>query len=723
MGSGISILGWRTWPRGGFSREATAPEAPNPPEETRPVEETEPVEETDPFEPATRDGDSILGRESGGHDRPTMRHGRVRPGGPTMRHARVASVASVSPAPAPGRRGGSLLALWLALAVGLPIIAVSYRVAVAHPASQAYYHIFWLGTLVAILPAVLLVLSTRVDHLTRQVALVAIAVVLTAPVVLLRLGGPYYHDEFPHVREVQAILETGRLLQPVSIVPIASSFPGLHSLSAALALVSGADAWVAGVVVVLTAHVLSLLGIYVLGRQSSGSDRVGAIAALVYALNPSYLFFDSQFAYESLAVCLFVWVVVFAAGMSGSMPRRDALIAAVGAFACVVTHHLTTLALLVVMILLAGARSAARRRRVPKGVATATWALTAATAGFAAFWVLVVARQTITYLGPYPQLALQELVNIASKSGSSRTLYAGTTAPAYERLAAFGTPVLLALAAAGAWVHAVARRTLTPTTTALYAFGMLYFVSVPLILTASGAEGARRSWAFSYLGLALLVAPWLTRILDRPRSAVSRRLVRIGVLAAVVVLLVGNVSAGLNVYYRFPGPVTYGVETRSTTAETLALARWLRRTAGPGARVVTDRITGLALGSTGAASLAVGSSGFPIWDLYTGTRPPSATLIEALRSSRYQYLVIDRRLAEVPIQGAYFDSAEPKWDKLPPFSAADLSKFDAWSWTPKVYESRNYSVYEFDFSQLGAPASTSSSTAAAGASPTPGATP
>ena len=116
--------------------------------------------------------------------------------------------------------------------------------------------------------------------------------------------------------------------------------------------------------------------------------------------------------------------------------------------------------------------------------------------------------------------------------------------------------------------------------------------------------------------------------------------------------------------------------------------------------MVTDRITGLSLGSTGAAGLAVGSAGFPIWDLYTSDGLPPASLVRQLRSSGYQYLVIDKRLAVYPIQGADFDSDEPQWTRLPAFTPAELSKFDSWSWTPKVYESQNYAVYQFDFSRL-----------------------
>lgn len=609
--------------------------------------------------------------------------------------------------------------LWLALVAGLTIVTASFRISVARPTAQTPFHVFWLGTLLAIVPAVLVCVAPATQRRVRLQALLIVGVVLSAPAILLRLNGPVYHDEFPHLREVQAILDTGHLFQPVSTVPIASSFPGLHSLSASLALVSGSGAWAAGIVAVLTAHLLTLLGVYVLSERLSGSERVGAIAAIIYGLNPSYMFFDTQFSYESLGVCLFVWAVVLAVAIGPDNAWRQATIATIVAAACVTTHHLTTLALLALLILLAVTRTVAWATGGSARVALATGALVAITIGLDALWILVVAPRTISYLTPYPRAAVQQLVNIATTSGSSRSLYAGTTVPIYEQVMAWATPLLVAMAAAGSWWHARTRKTLTASTLALYAFGMAYFLSVPLVLTASGAEGARRSWAFSYLGLAVLIAPWLARTLDHPMARRGRLLTATAFASALVVVLVGNVSAGLNAAYRFPGPVTYGVETRSTTAETLALANWLLRTQGPGAMVVTDRITGLALTSPGAAHLAIASADFPIYQLYTSPGQPPRKLIGQLRSAGYQYLVIDKRLAMVATQVPYFSGSEPDWPSRPPFTTAELSKFDGWGWTPKVYESTHYAVYRFDFSQLPTVSKTGSSITDA----TPGATP
>lgn len=590
--------------------------------------------------------------------------------------------------------------LWVGCTLGLALVAISFRLSMDDPETQTRYHVFWAGMLTAFLPALVVTLSDRPGSRIRRLSLLVVAVTLTTPSLLLRLDGPLYHDEFPHWREVQAILETGRAFQPVSIVPVLADFPGLHALAAVFVLVSGAGGWLVCVVVLVIAHLLTLLGVFVLGERLSGSERVGGVTAVVYALNPSYLYFDSQFAYESLAICFFVWALVFLADIAGPSPWRPALAAVMVALATVATHHLSTLALLAMMLLLTLARTIAWRRGQSRSVAAATAVVTLATATAALFWVLVVARGTLTYLAPYPKSAVEQLYSIANGSGRSRTLYAGTTVPSYEQVAAFAAPVLVGAAAVLAWWDAWRCRALTATATALNVFGMLYFVSIPLILTSAGAEGARRTWAFSFIGLAVLTAPWLAGVVDRLGSPVGRLSSWAGVLAATVVVLIGNVSAGLNPHYRFPGPATYGVETRTTTAESIALARWLRNTAGPNARVVSDRLTGLALTSVGAADLAVGSAGFPVWQLYIGRSAPPAALVQQLRTSRYQYLVIDRRLATSLIEVSYFNISEPDWKSRPPFTAADLNKFDTFPWTPKVYGSTHFAVYQFDFSAL-----------------------
>jgi hypothetical protein len=64
------------------------------------------------------------------------------------------------------------------------------------------------------------------------------------------------------------------------------------------------------------------------------------------------------------------------------------------------------------------------------------------------------------------------------------------------------------------------------------------------MLTAYGNEGARRSWAFTYVGLAVLIAPVIPYILSRVVRwhPAGRTAARGAVVALLCVVLVGNPS-------------------------------------------------------------------------------------------------------------------------------------------------------------------------------------
>jgi hypothetical protein len=223
---------------------------------------------------------------------------------------------------------------------------------------------------------------------------------------------------------------------------------------------------------------------------------------------------------------------------------------------------------------------------------------------------------------------------------------------------------------------------------------------VALILTPSGAEGARRSWAFSYLGIALVVAPLAIALLDRYASKAA-----VPLLAVFAVMLVGNTAAGMNPSYRFPGPPVYGSDTRALTPEVVAAANWLRTTQGRGLRIVTDRYSGLIFGSFGEQDPVTGSVTFPTYDIYLTQpgRPVSPALIGQLSTWRFGYLVVDRRMAiEVPEIQIYFETNEPiPHNGRPAFTLGQLTKFDRAPWTVKIYSSGNIAIYRFDFATLG----------------------
>ncbi|MGX6603078.1 hypothetical protein ACWKSP_13195 [Micromonosporaceae bacterium Da 78-11] len=616
-----------------------------------------------------------------------------------------------------------------AAAAGAALLVAADRAAELDRASR--FPLFWLGLLVFTLPAVFWASRRATDARLRVSVLAGYAVFTYLPKLLRNPVGPLYHDEFAHWRQSRGILTDGRLFEANPIVRVIGDFPGLHATVASFSALAGLSVWHAALLVLIVAHLLMVLGVAMLAEEIWGDRRIAAVAAVIYSLNSSFLFFDTQFGYESLALPLMVWTLVglLRAMRAGAVRSRSgwSALTLLLAFATISTHHLTALGLIAIMVIFS--LVAALRSLRSHAAASATWtawALTGAAAVLVAGWLIWVAPRTAGYLDPYLGRALDQFAGMAGDGGSGgRTLFSKSVTPWWERAAAFAAPVVALVAMAAAAYRMRRRRAGDPVARsaalAMLVLGAFYFPAALLILTPSGAEGARRSWAFSYLGIAVVVAPVVVRLLDRSARRLRQRgalLTGATLLAACMVMLVGNTAAGMNPSYRFPGPPVFGSDTRSSTPEVMAAASWLHETQGRRVRIVADRYSGLIFGSYGEANPATGSVTFPTFDLYLaqpGQAMPPA-LIRQLRDWKFRYLIVDRRMArQVPENKIYFETNEPiAHDDRPAFTIGQLTKFDDLPWTIKIYDSGDIAIYRFDFASLVQPAPGRDATARGG---------
>lgn len=669
-----------------------------------------------------------MGDDDGG-DRPARRgvalsgHAAPGPGRPGAR----------SPGARRRRRSAGVV---LAAAAGLPVVGLSYRLSAQGTSPQLYYVVFWAGLLLATLPATVLVITAGTRRRDRVLGLTLLALLTAAPKYLRNPTGPLYHDEYAHWREALDVLATGALRPPNAIIPIVADYPGTSALTVLVHALSGLDVWSSGLLLVLSAHVLGFAAVLVLARVHLRSPRAAAVAAVVYSLNSSVLYFDTQYAYESVTTPWFLWVLALTS-LAAREPRRHVRRGLVGAAvlvaaATVVTHHLTTLSLIGVLLLVclgqalhprllarSRRRSATRRSAgssdgdvpVPAGAAhpRVWYAVTAAVLALAALWVALVARATLGYLSPYAGSSVTQLTDIAAGDrGTGRRLLAASSQPLWERGLSGLAPLLVGLACL--WTVRLVWRSRTrwsADTLALMVFGLVYFPSVAFILAPMGAEGARRSWAFTYAGVALLVAIAVVhppRAPRRLRPVPARWWPRLGVLALAAVM-VGNVGAGLNDPYRFPGPFTWGSDTNSASAEARTVAEQLGITVGSvgsvgPVRAVADRYTGLALSAYGGVYVATPSSGFPAADLVQTDHDPMPDLVRQLVESRYDYLVVDTRMADAPaFNGDNYGEADPLAGQATP--RAFLTRLDAVPWASRVMSTDHLRVYRLDLARVG----------------------
>ncbi len=607
---------------------------------------------------------------------------------------------------APRRR--TVLAL---LAIGIVTIGISFRLAAEGMPAVLYYTVFWVGMLSALLPVAFQAVAATSARRDRLLAVTLFAVISGFPKFLRNPFAPSYHDEYAHYRAAIDVLDTGHLFVPNALIPIVQSFPGTSAVTAVLHLLSGLPVWISGVTIVHVLHAAGIVAVFFIVDGCLNSSRAGAIGAIVYAINPSAVYFSTQYAYESITINYFLWILALGVLAARTLDRRRRygllLTAIVLGMATIVTHHLTALfltaalvGLLVVALLWPSLRKwrTDDRPQLNPRPERQTWLVLLV--GFVltvAGWVTWAAPATIDYLRPYFGGSVVELNSIARDDGDTgRRLLADSVQPIWERAFTAAAPVLLGLIAlVVVWAIWRDRNRWYSTAVGLMAFGMIYFPAVLFILAPSGAEGARRSWGFTYVGIAVIAAFVLLRPSDRMSSRTRSWLAGVG----FVVLLIGNVGGGLNDPYRFPGPWRWGTDTRSASPEAKIVGEALAAQAGR-VRVVTDAYTSLQLAAYGGHDIAAPSLGFPAWELVQRDDDPSPELAQMLLTSQYNYLVVDVRMAEeAAFNGHNFGQHDPLLTL--PTPKKNLDRLNVVPWASLVITTEHLRVYRLDLQLIG----------------------
>ena len=595
----------------------------------------------------------------------------------------------------------------------------AYLIAQTTLSNTSEFAWFWVGMLLLELPIAVLIARRATPGTMRGALLTFYGIVSYAPKLLRNPASPIFHDEFAHWLETYKILSTGKLFQPNSIIPIIARYPGLHATTAALVHATGLTIWQAATLLLILFHVTLVLGVAALAQALGFDNRTASLAAILYALNSSFLYFDTQYAYESMAITLAVWTLVAFVRAIRSQPGEGrvawSVLTVVLSAGTVITHHLSAFTLVMIMLLVSLILSLPWLARGEDWIRTAAtaWGLTLVTTSLAGAWFYFVAPNTWSYLSPYMAEGFSELMQDVNGSGGVRQLFGASLSPWWEQKSAYLVTVFALFLAVGglllmrAWIRdgrlpQGSRRALL---SAFAVLGLLYFASTVFILSSAGAEGARRSWAFTWIGLSMLVGPAAVWLLDWTRRSMyrwTRVSFRSGLVVALAIALVGGTAAGLNASYRLPGPFLYGSDTRSVTPELLAASEWFSAWFGINNNIVTDRYTGLIFASYGLQNTASPSAGFPVYNLYLakpGTPIEPAFLLYDLSSSDYTYLIVDARMAyDTPELGVYFTPNDPssvqsRGTKSPFYGR--LNKFNTVQWAIKVFQSDNYSIYRF----------------------------
>ena len=639
---------------------------------------------------------------------------------------------------AQSRHWGWLPLLSLVSAVGLLLVAAADTL--SRSGAGRYELLFWVGLLMVIVPIAARLASLEPSRRERigLVLLVGLGFYLVKV-----MHSPYqftFADELVHAYNVDKILQTGALFGRNSILSVTTLYPGLETMTAALASLSGLSTFGAGLVIVGTGRLILVLALFFFFEEVSGSARLAGIATLLYAATANYVFWSVEFSYESIALPLAVLVLFVAARRAAA--RQSAhhlaltLIAVLGILTVVITHHLTSYflaaffivwsVLLLVMRLGTWARTSLRSvsggsrrwkilafvdrmtRLGPqpalaqrdseryRGLRTfsepAVLALIATLACYV--WLIGIASLTVGYLSPVIGGAVNSVIGAIAGEAHTRQLFQSATgylAPLWERLIGVSS-VLLLLMALPLGLRGIRRHFRGhPIVLMLLAAGLAYFAMLGARLVPAAWETANRASEFLFIGLSFVVACAVVELWNFQRAP---WLGRVTVLGCVAIIFMGGVIAGWPPLLRLSKTLQVTVGNVTIQPQGVAAAEWMRDALGQNHWVATDE-SNARLMLTHGKQMPLTSRYPDIVDLL-GTPDIPAWEVQLIQDWEIQYIAFDRRrISWDNMTGYYFDeasSASPTSPSL--FDPETYGKFDQTTNISRIFDSGNIIIYD-----------------------------
>ena len=593
----------------------------------------------------------------------------------------------------------------------------------ANGSMSLQFYIFWVGYFAVVLPVGWLLARRTTSDVDRGPLVLALAGWSVLPKMIRTGAQPLYFDEFSHLRLLEDLLRSGHPVAEPALLQIGSSFPGLEMITGGIVEVSGLYPWGAAMAVAAISHVAILAAIFILVSDITSSKRAGGLAALIYSLNPSWLFFDSQYAYETLAIPLLLWGLIFALRAIGGgtrAPKPSTTWTWVGlsftfSLSLVVTHHVTAVVNCVLLTAMAVVVSLRRGRAPASGPESpqvawllAVWALIVTTTRFVA-----IGHPLAVYLSPALNLSgqfrqLLSLLGIASAL-QGHTAFGNTGLPLFEVVCGFLLPpVLLAAYVWAIWGLLARRQELGSFIYVAALTGLAYFASLPLLTAAQFGEAVHRSWAFSYIGLAVVIGLAADRALRGELSfAFRRRQVswlrhfetrggRVAVTVMFVVAAIGGVAAATTSAYRFGGPVQYGEDAAADGTQTSLVAAWFHDHGRSRQLVFADRYVAGPIAVSSEVTLVTPSAWWGI------TFDSQLSLQLAATFATIDYVVVDRRMGngKPAPQGYWYSSSEPHGSSRYVIPPVNVLRFECLNWLNAVYATSDYEILAVDHKQL-----------------------
>jgi len=608
----------------------------------------------------------------------------------------------------------------LTLTTALGVLQVAYAFHVSRSGRTGWEAFFFTGLLLIFVPPLLRLISPAPSRFERiaLVCMVGIACYL-----IKIIASPVYfsmYDEFLHWRSVNDIASSGHLFNSNALLPVSPFYPGLEIVTNALASLSGLDTFTSGLIVIGFARLLMLLSLFALYEQLMKSSRMAGIAVMIYMANPHFLLFDAQYAYESLALPLALFVLFVLSPLQrisvyidrvkpmapfmvltreqykrlSSDQRSLTCIAWLALIALTFTHHVSDFFFVALLLLWTVMYTSMRlvplrRSNLAK---TALFAV-----GIAAMSIARAGNPVTGYLTSFLGVSLRELAGVITGSGGARQLfvsYTGQPTPLWERVVTLSSVGMIVFCLPFGLLCLWLRYRSRALAITFFVVALFYPLSQLFRFTTAGAELTDRAAPFLFVPIAAILSMcvvqfWPVRWLNWRQSSLLTSTIALLFLGGVI-LGTGPSSALL------PGPYQVIADMRSIEPEGIQAALWARTYLGPNNRVATDRINAILMGSFGNQRIvSTIADKIDVSPVFFAPRLEESE-IAILDSAGVRYLVVDVRLAQaLPLLGYYYEQSETgAYKHTVPLSLQALTKFNDIPQIDRVFDSGNIVMYD-----------------------------
>jgi hypothetical protein len=555
---------------------------------------------------------------------------------------------------------------------------------------------FWISVIISCSATLFVILDRSIAERYKLLTLFVLGLILFLPHVL---GSPdrfLFYDELTHQTNTNMIANSGST-NFQSVHPFIASYPGVELITVSLVFLTGLSTYQCGLILIGFVHSILIIFLYLFFKTISGSERIAALGAFTYLSLDMYVFFESMFSYESLALCFLTFCLYIMAKLilsNGTAKRSFFITLAFSISALVITHHFTAYFLVAITSSMF-VFSLVRRPTKPARIGS----ILLLTLVLVLSWIFFVSVLSVSY---YQNLFIDRFMRAIStpltNSGvgglASQPLF---TFPTYEMIIRrfLYLPLTFLFFIIGVFYSRHNKVIPKFFGWTLISFGFLYFLP-RIVVLFTGIIDLSRFYEFLFVGTAFVIGCGLERLFFHPRrKLIVLQTTRPAVFILLIVILVGGIGIGVSPPYRSPGSTTPSASgLDSYTSDVFHAADWFVSRAGFYNRISTDSRTGI-LFTNYAQQYATRDDAQDVF--YPST--VDGTVTYYLGISDISYLVIDRRISSLlPEVGYYFDRGETNLENYSqPVPTESLDKFDSSHLFIKVYDNGNINMYNYNY--------------------------